>query len=328
MAKKPTYKAGDTRKSKKGGLLRLSSSGKWFKTSNSPAAQKQRTLNARLDAPIANLPGTPYQSQTTERQLAHEAQAATTTQYGAKDSALGQALTQAVQHQQNVNGYYEDYRKNLQELQDQATSYNQGAMAAMQALPGMVTGLAGQAQGQVGQQQAQRGPEMGAIGAGTTATNASNAAAVSQAVAGSYGAQAALVGNANLNYGNNLLNNVLPAQKIQAANQTQQGITNAQSDITAQKGVEGAYNQNYRTAKRADETKNLLAGATLGLNTAKAQTTAQQNSPAGKAAATPATRQAMRQSQPSTATASMTALLGPTRRSRARQGLGEEGCDD
>src|SRR4051812_36644712 len=141
MAKK-TYKAGDTRKSKKGGLLRLSRSGEWFKTSNSPAAQKRRDMNTRLDAPIANLPGTPYQSQTTERQLAHEANAATTTRYGSTDSALGQTLAQAVQHQSNVNGYYDDYRKNVQTLTEQANAYNQGAMAAMQNLPGMVTGLA------------------------------------------------------------------------------------------------------------------------------------------------------------------------------------------
>src|SRR6266487_3883026 len=118
-----------------------------------PAQRQQRAMNARLDAPIATLPGTPYASQTTERQLAHEAKAATTVQYGAKDAELKRALAQAVQHQTNVGGYYDEYRNALKSYQDQAQAYNAGAQAAMGQLPGMVTGLAGQAQGQVQQQQ-------------------------------------------------------------------------------------------------------------------------------------------------------------------------------
>ncbi len=286
---KPTYKPGDTRKSKAGKLLRMSASGKWFKSSNSPTATQERAKNARLDAPIANLPGTPYQSSTTERQLAHQANAATTVQYGGEEGATKQALAQAVQHQQNVGSYYDDYRTQLQSLQGQAQAFNAGAMAAAQQYPGMVTGLAGQTQQQVGQNQAARGPEQGAIGAQTTATDASNAAAVGQSTAAALGANQALLGGVQQTYLGQLANNVAPAQKIQAVNQAQTPITNAQSDIKTLKQKEGAYNSQYRTNARQDETKNLLAGATLGLNTAKANATAQQNSPEGKAAAATAT---------------------------------------
>jgi hypothetical protein len=265
-----TYKAGDTRKSKAGKLLRMSASGKWFKSSNSPAATKERAKNQRLDAPIANLPGTPYQSSTTERQLAHQANAATTVQYGGEEGATKQALAQAVQHQTNVGTYYDDYQNQLKQLQTQAQAFNAGAAAAAQQLPGMVTGLAGQTQQTIQQGQAARGPEQGAIGAATTAQNASNATAVGQSMAGALAANQQLLGATNNTYMSNLANNVAPAQKIQAVNQAQTPITNAQSDIKTLKQKEGAYNSNYRTSARQDEVKNLLAGATLGLNAQKA----------------------------------------------------------
>ncbi len=238
-----------------------------------PQQRQQRQMNQRLDAPIANLPGTPYQSSTTERQLAHQANAATTVEFGGSEQATKQALAQAVQHQQNVGSYYDDYRTQLQALQGQAQAFNAGAMAAAQQYPGMVTGLAGQTQQQVQQNQASRGPEQGAIGAQTTATDASNAAAVGQSTAAALGANQALLGGVQQTYLGQLANNVAPAQKIQAVNQAQTGITNAQSDIKTLKQKEGAYNSSYRQNARDSETKNLLAGATLGLNAQKASDT-------------------------------------------------------
>jgi hypothetical protein len=135
----------------------------------------------------------------------------------------------------------------------------------------MVTGLAGQTQQTVQQNQAARGPEQGAIGAQTTATDASNAAAVGQSTAAALGANQALLGGVQQTYLGQLANNVAPAQKIQAVNQAQTPITNAQSDIKTLKQKEGAYNSSYRQNARDSETKNLLAGATLNLNTGKAQ---------------------------------------------------------
>ena len=103
MADKP----GDTKKKGKT-LYRMSSSGKWFKSSNSPAANKQRRLNARLDLPAATIPGTNLASSVTERDLAHQAQAATTVKYGPQDQAIAEQLAQAVQQKTNTNAWYDD----------------------------------------------------------------------------------------------------------------------------------------------------------------------------------------------------------------------------
>jgi hypothetical protein len=319
MAKKPAtpkYKPGDTRKSKTGKTLRLSSTGKWFQSSTSPAADKQRALNTRLNSPISSFqtPAGTITSPTTERDLAHEADAASTVKYGTGDG-LKQALAQAVQHQTNVGSYYDDYRTQLQSLQGQAQAYNAGALQAMQALPGMVTGLAQGTQNQVQQNQAARGPEMGAIGATTTAQNASNAAATSQAAAGSYAAQQALVGNANTSYAANLANNVAPAAKIQAVQNAQGGITKAQGDINDFTAQKGAYNQSYRDQRRTDERKTLAAEATFGLDSQKAAATAQANSPAAKAANTQVTNDARVAANHGYSLHNWR-LLGPTRRNQ------------
>jgi hypothetical protein len=313
---KPKYKPGDTRKSRTGKTLRFSSTGKWFQSSTSPAADKQRALNTRLNAPISSFqtPQGTITSPTTERDLAHEAAAASTVKYGT-GGGLKQALAQAVQHQTNVGSYYDDYRTQLQTLQGQAESYNAGALEAMKALPGMVTGLAQGTQNQVQQNQAARGPEMGAIGATTTAQNASNAAATSQAAVGSYAAQQALVGNANTSYAANMANNVAPAAKIQAVQNAQGGITKAQGDINDFTAQKGAYNQSYRDQRRTDEGKTLLAEATLGVTSAKNQATADANSPAAKAANTQVTNDARVAANHGYSLHNWR-LLGPTRRNQ------------
>jgi hypothetical protein len=265
-------KPGDT-KTKGKTLYRMSSSGKWFKSSNSPKANQQRALNTRLAQPIANIPGTNLTSGLTERDLAHEAGAATTVKYAPSEQAIAEQLAQAVQQKTDTNVWYEDYKNRLQSYQQQVGAYQQGANDAMQHLQQGVTGLGQQDQSYVQQQQAGMPQGTAPVGA-SVGQNANAALAVRQGIAGNFGVNQANTGAANNTYASNLANVVGPQQQLTALATKQGGINKVLKQKTALKGEEGAYNQEYRSNRRNDETKNLLAAGALGVNMSNAQTSA------------------------------------------------------
>jgi hypothetical protein len=251
-----------------------------------------RTLNARLNAPI--VPG----SSTTERDLAHEAQAAQTVRYGPQDAALGQQLGVAQQTERDTGSLYDQYRQALQQHSANISAFQAGAQQALGALQQGVTGLGQQSAVQMAQSAA---PTQSAVAApsGDLATLANQALAVRQAQAGTFGAEQALTGAAANTYADTQANVVAPGQKLgalaQAAGRTRD-VRQKQADLATEKG---AFNQQFRTERRADEFKNQLAMQTLGINAQKAAVDAtatttrlEQSSPAGKAAATAATEEA------------------------------------
>ena len=268
MASKP----GDTKRKGKT-LYRMSSSGKWFKSSNSKKANQQRALNARLNAPIASFqtPNGTIVSPSTERDLAHEAQAATTVQYGAQRQGLANDLTSATNQQAGNQHWFDDYRNKLADWQAQIAQANQQNVAAAQALPGMVQGLGQQQQGVVQQQQAQNSAVTGGQVNPQLAQQAGQANQVSQAIGANWAGAAQQMAAGRNQYASDVTNLVAPAQQRQALDQGQQQITKVKSAQTDLAGREGAYNQQYRAGRRTDEQKSLLAEASLGLDTAKAQ---------------------------------------------------------
>jgi hypothetical protein len=251
-----------------------------------------RTLNARLNAPI--VPG----SSTTERDLAHEAQAAQAVRYGPQDAALGQQLGVAQQTERDTGSLYDQYRQALQQHSANISAFQAGAQQALGALQQGVTGLGQQSALQMAQSAA---PTQSAVAApsGDLATLANQALAVRQAQAGTFGAEQALTGAAANTYADTQANVVAPGQKLgalaQAAGRTRD-VRQKQADLATEKG---AFNQQFRTERRQDEFKNQLAMQTLGVSAQKAAVDAtatttrlQQSSPEGKAAATAATEEA------------------------------------
>jgi hypothetical protein len=223
-----------------------------------------RTLNARLNAPI--VPG----SSTTERDLAHEAQAAQTVRYGPQDAALGQQLGVAQQTERDTGSLYDQYRAALQQHSANISAFQAGAQQALGALQQGVTGLGQQSAVQMAQSAA---PTQSAVAAPSAdlATLANQALAVRQSQAGSFGAEQALTGAAANTYADTQANVVAPGQKLGALAQARgrtRDVRQKQADLATEKG---AFNQQFRTERRQDEFKNMLAATTLNANVAQDQ---------------------------------------------------------
>jgi hypothetical protein len=227
-----------------------------------------RTLNARLNAPI--VPG----SSTTERDLAHEAQAAQTVRYGPQDAAIRQQLGVAQQTERDTGSLYDQYRAALQQHSASIQAFQAGAQQALGALQQGVTGLGQQSAVQMAQAAA---PTQSAVAAPSAdlATLANQALAVRQGQAGTFGAEQALTGAAANTYADTQANVVAPGQKLGALAQARgrtRDVRQKQADLATEKG---AFNQQFRTERRADEFKNQLAVQTLGANVAQDQAQAQ-----------------------------------------------------
>ncbi len=230
-----------------------------------PAQKKTRAVNVRLSAPIA--PG----SSTTERDLAHEAQAATTVRYGPQDRAIAQQLGVAQQTQQDTGTFYDQYRAALQQHAAQVQAYQAGAQQALQQTAAGITGLGSQEALQMQTQANQAAAQQGIAPAGDLSQLANAAMATRQGVMGSFQGQQALTGAATNTYADTQANVVAPGQKLsalaQAAGRTRD-VRQKQADLATEKG---AYNQQFRQERRQDEFKNQLAVQTLGANVAQDQ---------------------------------------------------------
>lgn len=230
-----------------------------------PGQRQARAVNVRLNAPIA--PG----SSITERDLAHEAQAATTVQYGPQDRAISQQLGVAQQTERDTGQLYDQYRAALAQHQAAIQGYQAGAQTALQQTAAGITGL-GQQQAMDMQQQANAAAaQQGVAPAGDISALANAALATRQGVMGTFQGQQALQGTAANSYADALTNVVAPGQKLTALSQARgrtRDIQTKQEDLAREKG---AFNQTFRQNRRSDEFKNQLAVQTLGANVAQDQ---------------------------------------------------------
>jgi hypothetical protein len=272
-----------------------------------------RALNTRLNAPIT------AGSTTTERDLAHAAQAATSVKYGPQETQANQLIGTAQQTQRDTGDYYNQYIQQLQQHQSNVAAFQQGAQTALAQTAQGITGLSGQQGAELQAQATQRAAQQGVAQAGDLSGMASNAAAVRQALIGSFQAQQAGTGAAANTYADTLANVVAPGQKLSAQAQAAGKVKDAQKKLADLKALEGDYNQTFRDTRRQDEFKNVLAQQTLTGNqtiaAGKVAASAAANDPATVAAKTSATASA------STAakygyTAHQWAMLGPTARNK------------
>jgi len=274
-----------------------------------PAQKKARALNVRLSAPIA------AGSSTTERDLAHEAQAATTVKYGPQDRKIAEQLGISQQTEKDTGAFYDQYRQALQQHAQNVALYQAGAQQALANTAQGITGLGNQEAVQLQSQANQAAAQQGIAPAGDLSALANAAQATRQGVMASFQNQQALQGAAANTYADAQANTVAPGQRLSALAQARgktRDIQQKQADLATEKG---AYDVQYRADRRTSELKNQIALGALGLNTAKAKADAAANTPEAKAATTAATSAA------STAakygyTPHQWALLGPKGRQR------------
>jgi hypothetical protein len=165
--------------------------------------RQARAQNTRLAAPI--VPG----GSTTQRDLAHQLDAATTLQYG--PNAEGQSRAR----ERDIAGWYDQYKADL--AAHAANTQTIGGQATT-ALSNQATGIRGLDQTQLDAQQqaanasaAQRGATAGNLG-----PDASNASTVRQAMLAALAGGQTGANTANSTYADTLAHVVGPGQKLQA----------------------------------------------------------------------------------------------------------------
>jgi len=278
-----------------------------------PAQKKARALNVRLSAPIA------AGSSTTERDLAHEAQAATTVKYGPQDRKIAEQLGISQQTEKDTGSFYDQYRQALQQHADNVALYQAGAQQALTNTAQSITGLGNQEAVQLQSQANQAAAQQGIAPAGDLSALANAAQATRQGVMASFQNQQALQGAAANTYADAQANTVAPGQRLSALAQARgktRDIQQKQADLATEKG---AYDVQYRADRRTSELKNQIALGALGLNTAKAKADIAASTPGAQAAAAGA--KAAASSEASTASkygysVHQWRLLGPKGRAR------------
>jgi hypothetical protein len=228
-----------------------------------PALRKQRAANTYAKTPIT--PG----SGVTNAMLAKETAAAQTVRYGQAEQALQQQALGTAQLVRNEQDWYGSYQRELAQHAQNTQMINAQANAANLALQQGITGIGQQQSGQL-----QQGANADAASRGTTAASlapeATAALGVRQQMAQGLGAQQVATGAANAQYAGALAGVVAPAQRLSALQQSGrdfQGILKQGQGLAREKG---AYGEQYKSERTADEFKNVLAQQTLGLDTAKA----------------------------------------------------------
>jgi hypothetical protein len=231
-----------------------------------PALRKQRTANAYGKQPIT--PG----SGVTNAMLARETANAQTVKYGQAETALKEQGLGTVQLARNEQDWYGGYQRELAQHAANTQIINAQANAANLALQQGITGI--------GQTQAagiQQGADADAASRGTTAANlgpeANAALGVRQQMAQGLGAQQVATGAASSRYAHTMAGVVAPTQKLQALQQAGrdfQGVLRQGQGLAREKG---AYGEEYKSQRVADEFKNVLAQQALIGDQAKAAAT-------------------------------------------------------
>lgn len=225
-----------------------------LRTRQQAAAGQKR---ARLNAPIT--PG----SSLTERGLNRETRNALDVKYGPLEQQQRQGVGEAQAWQHDIGGYYDQYLKQIAQQAANVRAIGGQANTAMQGLQGGVTGLATadlkDVQGAANKDAAQRGTT-----AGDVSGMASNAAAIRQALVGSFAAQQTTQNAAAARYADTLANLVAPGQKLQAVAQAHGRVRQAREKQEATTQKRAADTATYRSQRRQEEFKNVLAQQTLG----------------------------------------------------------------
>jgi hypothetical protein len=232
--KKLTELKGDARAARIKQLLSNPGTRKLVPEADLPSSYRaQRQLNTRLNAPIV------AGSSTTNRDLAHQREAAVTTQFG--PNAVGAQQFRETQ----TNAWFDEYQRQLAQHRANVQGFGEQAQGQIANL-GNVTGPAGSAPQDAGNQDV-----------------AGKAAAIRGALLGAQKGQLAGQGAAANTYADTLANVVAPGAKVQALSQ-------AAGATDALKQKIGAFKTQFEGDAKTSEGKNVLAAQALGLNTAKA----------------------------------------------------------
>lgn len=225
-----------------------------------PAQAKKRALNLRLAQPI--VPG----SSTTNRDLAQESKAAMDVKYGPLQADQQRALGQQQQEQRDVGGWYDQYLAAVRQHAANVGTIGTQAATAGQNLQQGVTGL-----GQAGLAQIQNPANADAAARGATAGDmaplANQALAVRQALTGSFVAQQNAQNAASSGFADARANVVAPGQKLGALAVEGGKIKTARDKITETARERGASDLLYRSDRKTEEAKNILAAKALNLDT-------------------------------------------------------------
>jgi len=232
-----------------------------FNTKQAGIRTKRQAKRRALKQPV--VPG----STLTKGQLNKETQAELDVAYGPLESQQSQQTQEAQNFQRDIGGYYDQY---LRQIAQQAANVRQIGAEANQAMQGLQGGITGLATQDLRDIQAPANADAAARGqvAGNQAPLASSAAAVRQGILGSQGTELANQNASASRYADTLANVVGPGQKLQAVAQAGGRVRQArqkQADTARERGAAG---QKYRSGRRQEETKNVLAQQTLGGNLA------------------------------------------------------------
>lgn len=187
-------------------------------------------------------------STVTNSQLGKETRSATDLRYGGQQSALQTQQAKAEALGRDVGGWYDSYRAELAKHAQNTQAINDNTSAQLERTGAGLQGL----------------------NTGTSPTDQQAAAVRAQMFAG-FGAQQAIVGGASNRYASNMANVVAPGQQLQARAQSAQGVRDVADRLTALEAEKGAFGQQYRSGRVADESKNVLANRALGANIADDQ---------------------------------------------------------
>lgn len=220
--------------------------------------RRQRRMNERLAQPIV------AGSTMTERELARGANAAADVRYGPVEAQQSQQLGQAQTWQRDVGTYYDQYLAQLAAHAQAVQNIGQQAVGQIQGTQAGVTGLAASDLTQLNQAATKDAAARGAT-PGDLAQMASNAAAVRQALVGSFAAQQAGQNAAASRLATNTAQVVGPGQKLQAIAQAAGRVREAREAQAATARERGAYGEQYRDEQRASEAKNVLARQVAGV---------------------------------------------------------------
>jgi hypothetical protein len=207
-----------------------------------PAQRKTREAIHTGRQPVT--PG----STVTNSQLGRETQSATDLRYGGQQQALQTQQAKAEALGRDVGGWYDSYRAELAKHAQQTQAISANAQQSMQQLG---TGLQG-------------------LNTGGSPTDQQAAAVRAQMFSG-FGAQQAGIGAANSQYANTQANVVAPGQQLRARAQSAQGVRDVGDKLTALEAEKGAFKEQYKSGRVADESKNVLANRALGANIADDQ---------------------------------------------------------
>jgi len=220
----------------------------------------QRATQRRLAQPV--VPG----GSLTQAELKRQTAAMATTKYAPLEAQQRQAVQGAQAQQRDVGGWYDQYLAALAQHSQNVANIQQQAQQNLAGTQAGITGLSGQdyrdLQSQANADAAQRQAVAADFG-----RTASDAAAIRQALIGSFQAQQAGEGAAAQGYADALARVVAPTQKLAGLAQAAQGVTRARQAQQTTALQRGADITTWRAQLTDQERKNILAAQALGVKT-------------------------------------------------------------